>query len=174
MSQTIIDHTSDRLAPRGRTFTGFHMLAIMLTFFGVIMAVNFTMAWLASHSWTGLVVKNSYVESQRFDGRLAEIDAQAARGWTANVVYETNADRLVFELTDGDGQAVALNDPTAKVGRPAFEQLDQRVQLSRDAHGRYVANLKLAPGLWLVQIEARERTAQVFREARLFVPQPRS
>ena len=45
-------------------FTGFHMLACMIVFFGVIVAVNLTMATLASQSWTGLVVKNSYVASQ--------------------------------------------------------------------------------------------------------------
>ena len=48
-------------------FTGRHMLAIMLAFFGVIIAVNLVMATLASKSWTGLVVKNTYVASQQFN-----------------------------------------------------------------------------------------------------------
>ena len=40
-------------------FTGYHMLAIMVAFFGVVIAVNLTMATFASRSWTGLVVENS-------------------------------------------------------------------------------------------------------------------
>ena len=51
-------------------FTGRHMAIIMVAFFGVIIAVNLTMATLASRSWTGLVVKNSYVESQKFNSVL--------------------------------------------------------------------------------------------------------
>ncbi|TGV41583.1 cytochrome oxidase, partial [bacterium M00.F.Ca.ET.168.01.1.1] len=38
-----------------REFTGRHMLVIILAFFGVVIAVNLTMATLASTSWTGLV-----------------------------------------------------------------------------------------------------------------------
>ena len=54
-----------RTAPK--EFTGRHMLAIMLAFFGTIIAVNLVMAIFASRSWTGLVVKNSYVASQEFN-----------------------------------------------------------------------------------------------------------
>ena len=60
------------------TFTGWHMLAIMLAFFGTIITVNFTMAYLATSSWSGLVVKNTYVASQQFNGKTEAI-RQAAR-----------------------------------------------------------------------------------------------
>ena len=45
-----------------RTFTGWHMAVITISFFAVIIAVNLTLAVFASTSWTGLVVANSYVE----------------------------------------------------------------------------------------------------------------
>ena len=57
------------------------MLSIMLAFFGVIIAVNVVMATLASTSWTGLVVENSYVASQEFNRKAEESRAQAALGW---------------------------------------------------------------------------------------------
>ncbi len=47
----------------------------MVAFFGVIIAVNVTMATIAIASWTGLVVQNSYVASQEF-----ETQAPRARG----------------------------------------------------------------------------------------------
>jgi nitrogen fixation protein FixH len=40
-----------------KEFTGRHMLLIMIAFFGVIIAVNITMAVVARQSWTGLVAK---------------------------------------------------------------------------------------------------------------------
>ncbi|MER8389332.1 FixH family protein [Mesorhizobium sp. M1380] len=43
------------------------MPALGLAFFATIIIVELTMAVLASRSWTGFVVKNSYVESQEFD-----------------------------------------------------------------------------------------------------------
>ncbi|TIW70058.1 MAG: cytochrome oxidase, partial [Mesorhizobium sp.] len=46
---------------KSREFTGRHMLFIILGFFGVVIGVNLTMATLASKSWTGLVVENTYV-----------------------------------------------------------------------------------------------------------------
>ncbi|MEO1102369.1 MAG: FixH family protein, partial [Pseudomonadota bacterium] len=43
-----------------KRFTGWHMLAILVTFFGVVVTVNITMAVLAHTSWTGLLAKNGY------------------------------------------------------------------------------------------------------------------
>ena len=53
-----------------RELKGKHVLTGFLLFFGVIIAVNFTMARLASTTWTRLVVKNSYVASQKFKSEL--------------------------------------------------------------------------------------------------------
>ena len=44
-----------------RPFTGRHMAAIMVAFFGVVIAVNVYMARLATSTFTGVVVENSYV-----------------------------------------------------------------------------------------------------------------
>ena len=85
-------------------FTGWHMLTCMIAFFGVIIVVNFTMASFASKSWTGLVVKNSYVASQKFNDELAVAEAQQARGWRSQVAYENG--ELVFQLFDKSGKAV--------------------------------------------------------------------
>ena len=70
-----------------KPFTGRHMLFAMLAFFGVIIAVNLTMAAFATKSWTGLVVKNSYVASQAFNRELEQAKVQAARGWTGDITY---------------------------------------------------------------------------------------
>ena len=71
-------------------FTGYHMIACMVAFFSVIMFANFTMAWYASSSWTGLVVKNSYVASQNFNEKLQAARLQNARGWNSTFSYSNN------------------------------------------------------------------------------------
>ena len=89
---------------RGKTsgeFTGRHMLVIMLAFFGVIIAVNLTMASFANSSWSGLVVKNSYVASQEFNEKAAAGRAQAALGWSATMAFAKG--EFIYSLVDKDG-----------------------------------------------------------------------
>ena len=59
-------------------FTGRHMLAVVCTFFGVVIAVNVVMAIAATGTFPGLVVANSYVASQGYNELLAAARAQAA------------------------------------------------------------------------------------------------
>ena len=98
-----------RSATAPREFTGRHMLASILAFFGVIIAVNLTMAYFANSTWSGLVVANGYIASQSFDDDLAKARAQDAMGWTVEVSHETNrvkvsfADRSNAPLSRHDG-----------------------------------------------------------------------
>jgi nitrogen fixation protein FixH len=61
-------------------FTGKHMLATMVAFFGVIITVNLIMARFAVTTWSGLVVPNTYVASQQFNAKAAEARAIDAIG----------------------------------------------------------------------------------------------
>jgi nitrogen fixation protein FixH len=55
---------------RIRTFTGWHMALILIGFFAVVVGVNLLMARFASSTFGGVVVENSYVASQQFNGWL--------------------------------------------------------------------------------------------------------
>jgi len=150
-----------------REFTGRHMLAIMLAFFGVIVAVNLTMAWFAGNSWTGLVVKNSYVASQQYNDKLRAAEVQRQRGWQTRLSYQDGS--FSFRLADRAGDPVVLDGLAMSVGRPATEVQDHRVALQKKAAGHYTAQLRLAPGLWGVVITGA-RGDQPFRyERRLTV-----
>ena len=48
-----------------RKFTGWHMTAILVGFFAIVISVNLFMARAAIGSFGGVVVDNSYVASQR-------------------------------------------------------------------------------------------------------------
>src|SRR5690606_28254677 len=80
-----------------REFTGRHMLAILIAFFGTVIAVNMVMAVLATRTFGGLVVENSYVATRQFNGWLEQARAQRALGWDTDVSRDDGR-RIVVTL----------------------------------------------------------------------------
>ncbi len=143
------------------------MLFAMLAFFGVIIAVNLTMAVFATKSWTGLVVKNSYVASQAFNRELEQAKVQAARGWTGDITYSKGA--VVLSLTDKAGQPVVLDTSIVQIGRPAFEQADHRVVMVHQGNGVYHAKDTLDPGIWQVSVRGTSSQGDYRLDSRLII-----
>lgn len=139
-------------ARRTGEFTGRHMLLLVLAFFGVVIAVNAGMAVLASRTWTGLVVENTYVASQQFETRRLAHEAQVAAGWSQELVLE--AGRAVLTVRDGKGEPVDLGEVTLKVNRPVGGQDDRTLALVRGPDGRYEAPIALPQGVWDAQVSA--------------------
>ena len=145
------------------------MLACMVAFFSVIIIVNFTMARFASSSWTGLVVQNSYVASQKFNKELERAEAQRQLGWRTHVEYVDGA--LSIALMDREGAVLKPDTMRVSSGRPAFERLDQQVELAAGQDGKYVHLFGFADGSWQVQIDARIGEEKYRRDLRLYVRQ---
>lgn len=152
-------------------FTGKHMALCMIAFFGVIIAVNATMAVLASGSWTGLVVENTYVASQHYNDRLAKAKAQAAAGLSSQLTYRNGV--LTFILKNGQGHPIAINDLTVALGRPAFEQQDRQITFQPNRQPQtapvYTFSLNLAPGLWSLTMTGTTAATDYQREERILI-----
>ena len=133
-----------------KEFTGRHMLYITLAFFSVIIGVNVLMAVVASRSWTGLVVKNSYVASQNFNAELAAAKSQSARGWTGAIGYKNGG--LEFNVHDKSGRPVLLDDVVAHIGRPAYESEDRTLNLAMTSSGTYHVPINFEPGPWQISV----------------------
>ena len=84
--------------------SGWHMTAIFVGFFGIVIAVNVTMATLAVRTFGGTVVENSYVASQRFNGWLDAARKQQRLGW--QVTPSLDGQRHVIVTLDVAGAAV--------------------------------------------------------------------
>jgi nitrogen fixation protein FixH len=154
--------------PGGRPFTGRHMLFIMLAFFGLILGVNVTMAYFAAGSWPGLVVQNSYVASQEFNGKLRDAAHQADLGWSGDLSYEAGS--LSFGLRDRQGKSIGISAVTAKLGRPSTIDQDVRLALKPVAGGQVRADHTLAPGQWFADIEVLTLNGEIWRKRwRLYV-----
>ena len=143
-----------------REFTGTHMFLIMLLFFGVIISVNFTMAYLAFGSWTGLVVKNSYVASQKFNKTLIEAKKQKDFGWTSSIKQKNGI--LIFTLSDKSGRPINDISVSAHIGRPTHEQEDKVVTLVNDG-ATFKGSSKLQAGYWRIKIIAKKTSGLVYR-----------
>jgi nitrogen fixation protein FixH len=139
-----------------QAFTGVHMWLLALGFFGVIISVNIGMAVVASRSWTGLVVDNSYVASQEFEEKRLAHEAQRAAGWQAILTYAPGLAKLV--IVDGARAPIELGDVSIKLNRPVGGHDDKVVALERAPTGGYEATVDLPPGVWNATVTA-PRTA---------------
>lgn len=147
-----------------RPFTGRHIAAILVAFFAVIIVVNLTMARLATSTFGGVVVDNSYVASQHFNRWLDEADRAKAMGWAATVSRLADG-RVQVDLA-GPGAAAARLGATAR--NPLGRMADQDLAFAPLGKGRFVSSEPLPAGRWTLRLQA-EAGGQAWRaEQELF------
>lgn len=143
--------------------TGRKVFAITATAFGVIIAVNITMAFLAVGSFPGLEVKNSYVASQSFD---RDREAQEALGWDVDAGVTDGA--LIIAFTGRSGYPVEVRSLEATVGRATHVKDDVTPDFAyRD--GTFTAPVDLEPGNWNIRLVATAPDGTPFRQRISFV-----
>lgn len=135
-----------------RRFTGWHMAAIMIAFFAVVLGVNVLMATLASRTFGGTVVDNSYVASQKFNQWLAEARAQDALGWRARIARNDRG-RLLVELAAPDGPLSGAR-VTGAAHHPLGRAPDLELTFAPTGEGAYLSAETMPDGRWTVRIAA--------------------
>lgn len=129
-------------------FTGRHMTAILVGFFGVVIAVNLLMARYATSTFGGIVVENTYVASQEFNGWLADARKQRALGWDAVTTWRPD-DRLAVQLTGvPEGAKV-----TARAHHPLGRLPDREIAFEPNGDNRFLSTSALPAGRWLLRLE---------------------
>ena len=134
-------------------FTGWHMTAILVVFFGIVMAVNFYMARMALGTFGGTVVDNSYVASQNYNRWLAEADKQERLGWAVKAVMAT--DRFVTIEVKKNGQPLSGVTAVADAQHPLGRAIDLPLEFVLTPDGRLMSTTPLPAGRWNVQISVR-------------------
>jgi len=129
-------------------FTGRHMAAVLVTGFGIVIAVNFTMAALASSSFGGLVVENSYVASQKYNGWLEEARQEEALGWSVDIA----------RTSDGRVQVTSVGAPAGVTVRgdawhPLGRMPDLPLQFAAAGDRTFISTQSLPEGRWRVRLE---------------------
>lgn len=136
---------------------GWHVFAGFAAAFGIIIAVNLTLAFNAVKTFPGLEVKNSYVASQAFDDNRA---AQLALGWDVSAQLDGNLLTLRIEK---DGQALRPTIERAVFGRATSVAQDQTPEFSFDGTALR-ATVQGGEGNWNLRLQARADDGTLFQQ----------
>lgn len=128
-----------------RQFTGRHMLLTLVAFFGIVMAVNFTMAKIAVGGFSGTVVTNSYVASQRYNDWIEAAEAQAEKGWEAQGVLDGEGHLVIRP----EGFAARSIEVVAE--DPLRRSNDVALAMVRLADGSFRSAEPLPVGRWSIR-----------------------
>ena len=131
-----------------REFTGWHMLAVLVGGFGVVVAVNLVMATLAVRGFSGVVVENSYVASQKFNGWLEEAKRETDLGWSATMDRD-QAGRLTVLTKDVPAGATVTTAIRRPIGPPEHETLT----LAQMGPDRFASHDPLPDGRWIARLK---------------------
>lgn len=132
-----------------RRFTGWHMTAILVAFFAVVIIVNVYMAKVAIGTFGGEVVENSYVASQRFNTWLDEAKAERALGW--HVAVTPAGDGIDVALSDASARTIDQAHVTGIAMHPLGVTADRDLAFHEVRPGLYHA--ALPAGRWQVRLD---------------------
>lgn len=129
-------------------FTGKHMAMVFVGGFGVVIAVNLVMATFAVSSFHGVVVENSYVASQKFNGWMDAAEKSRALGW--QVQAERNADGRILLTTDGVPEGAII---TAIARRPLGQHETADLSFAPKGADAWSATEILGEGRWTLHLQ---------------------
>ncbi|MEM6372692.1 MAG: FixH family protein [Pseudomonadota bacterium] len=141
-----------------KEINGWHVLAIFGSAFGVIIAVNLTLAFQAVATFPGLETRNSYVVSQAFERERA---AQEALGWAVSA--DVDGQELHLLIDDAIGPVVP-HITLATLGRATHVGEDITPAFRHDGT-RFVADIPvLGAGNWNLRLAATAPDGTAFRQ----------
>lgn len=137
---------------------GWYIPWILVAGFGVVLAVNVTMIWIAMSTWTGISTNRAYDKGITYNRNLDAAQRQAALGWQADIEIAQAAGlagTISVRLVDAGNQPLERVDVRADFERPTHQGYDFALTLERTGPGSYAAPFT-APlaGLWDVRVIA--------------------
>jgi nitrogen fixation protein FixH len=140
-----------------RPLTGWHVLAMFVGGFSIIITVNLALAVNAVRTFPGKETESSYIASQNFD---TDRTAQEALGWTVQTDLTETALRLAVQ--DAGASVVMPEIISATLGRATTVADDMSPAFKWDGKA-WVAPVTAGPGNWNLRIEMRAGDGTLFR-----------
>lgn len=163
------------MMPRaGQPLTGRHVLLMLLGFFGVIVAVNGVMIYIAASSFTGVETGNAYVKGLAYNETLRVAETQKALGWRVELNQRSLGGgrwEMAALFRDKTGRPLDGLAVTAELRRPVHEGADRTVPLVSLGEGRYGAEIALPlKGQWDARLSATAPGGEIYlMEQRLWL-----
>jgi nitrogen fixation protein FixH len=148
-----------------KKFTGYHATIMIVSFFAVVITVNLIMARFALSTFSGTVVDNSYVASQKYNQWLEQARTQQAHGWTVSPAVRT-ADKASIIVTGADGAALQGATMEAIAEHPIGQSKPFEINFVQAGTGEYQSVKTLPAGRWKLKIiiTQGEKTMRVVRD----------
>lgn len=162
-------HLASSLPPaeKGR-ITGWHVLAGMVLFFALIIAVDTLFIVQAYRSFSGEVASNPYEAGLAFNRTLAQRQREEALGWAA-VIERPEPGVVALRMSDKAGRPLSNLSLTGVLERPATETGRQTLNFKPKGEGWYRAEARL-DGAWDLHATARNASEKFEIESRLVAP----
>ena len=149
-----------------RPLTGRKVLAMLITFFGVVIGVNVTMAKLAIKTLPGTEVDSAYTASLGYEKEILAARDQSARNWKVDAHIERlagGAALLQVEARDRDGRPVTGLKFQGRFERPTDKRADLAIALAEVGTGIVRGRLDaVAPGQWDLVLEGDNASGRMF------------
>jgi nitrogen fixation protein FixH len=147
--------------------------SIFFGMFGIIIAANGIMIFIALSSWTGLTTQNAYEEGVAYNEALREREAQLGLGWDLALDVGTPGARVAevaVALTGPDGNPLIADQVRVGFVRPTHEGYDSIVTLDGQGDGTYTRTVQLPlAGLWELRIAAQKGEDELHHRKRVVV-----
>ena len=156
-----------------RELKGWHVLVMILAFFGVTIGVNTIFVSYALSTFAGEDVKQPYQKGLEYNKKLAGKEAQAALGWQATIAArrEKNGESVfVLRLVNAENQPLSALDLNLLLRHPANAYLDRNLKLMPLGDGVYEARVAdLKRGQWDVMASTHSSEKVAFQATRRVV-----
>lgn len=147
---------------------------IFVAGFMVVLAVNFTMAWFANSTFSGLSTDNAYEKGLAYNKTLATRREEEALKWDVGLQVDPAANHgahLTITYKDAKGQPVDGLSVKAEFVRPTAKGHDRDVALAPVGPGAYATQQELPlPGVWDLTIVASGKEIPYTVSRRIVVP----
>lgn len=151
---------------RPRELTGRAVLAWLVGFFAVVMAVNGWLVQAATSTFGGLDTPSSYKAGLMFESEVARAERQQALHWRVDGTLKHNRQGdAVLDLTvrDAQGGPVAGLTADATLVHPATAKLDHVIHLAKVGAGAFHGEASGHSGQWDLVIDFYRAGERVYR-----------
>lgn len=149
---------------------------IFVGMFAIVIAVNGTLAYFATSTFTGLETEGAYDKGLTYNQNLALAKAQAELGWTVDTNAEPIAGSvpkvaLTVTYKDRSGKPVEGLEVSVRMIRPTTKGYDHDVTLEPMGKGAYgiVHDLPLK-GVWDMDLAAIGKDVSYQHAKRIVIP----
>ncbi len=152
-------------APRpGFRLNGWHVLAIIVGFFALVIAIDTSFAIVAVKTFPGEVSSTPYDDGLAYNRSYEQLRAQERLGWRATAAAEPG--EVVVEMRDRTAQPLGGLAITGELQHPATEAGRRTVTFHETQPGRYVAQTGALTGSWDFTAHATGRGGERFNADR--------